>query len=228
MSWSTSPSSALWPGGPPLDRVFASASHIRILRALDLLWSAQAVPTRRLAAWASVSPPRAGEVLKQLCDLGLVHSWWGRNHSLHRPRRTHELWDLLSPLFRWEEQADERLRHTVGSALDPVGDLISVAVLVGAELIVVREATTDPRLEDQISIAENLARDRFGIPLRAVVSTPSAAAMAHRKRSERWVAAYREGVPVMGSWDRVKPRRRGGGPGSDRGPGGPSTRTGAG
>jgi hypothetical protein len=228
MSSNTTPASDLWPGGHPLDRVFGSPSHVRVLRALDDLRADEALTARRIALLAAVSHPRAGKILKELGTMGLTRSWWGRNHSTHRPNRRHELWSLLSSIFDWERQAGDHVLHAVRSTLEPVSDLISVATVVRGELIVVRHHRVDPRLKDQVAIARNLVLDRFGIHLLPVVASVRAVRLALRRRADRWTVAYWEGLPLLGSWDDVSSPRRGGGTGSGPGPGGPSTRTGAG
>src|ERR1700694_1597145 len=86
----------------PLDDVFASSSHVRVLRALFALPSGMGRSGRDLARRGSVSHPRANQVLADLSEQGLVEVQRLPRTDLYRLNRHHALAKPLGELFELE------------------------------------------------------------------------------------------------------------------------------
>src|SRR5438477_12518388 len=101
----------------PLDDVFASASHIRLLRALFGLPSGMGRSGRDLARRAGVSHPRANQVLADLSEQGLAEVQRLPRTDLYRVNRQHALAEALRDFFELEPKLKFDLLALVASEL---------------------------------------------------------------------------------------------------------------
>src|SRR6266550_2923476 len=86
----------------PLNDVFASGTHVKVLRALHALPTDLAVSGRDLARRAAVSHPRATKVLADLAEQGVVEVQRLPRTDLYRLNRDHALAVALAELFARE------------------------------------------------------------------------------------------------------------------------------
>jgi predicted nucleotidyltransferase len=195
----------------PLDDIFASASHVRLLRALFLLPTDMGTSGRDLARRAGVSHPRANQVLADLAEQGLVAVQRLPRTDLYRPNRHHALAESLSKLFELEPKLKFQLLSLVagelkarrlpvkearifGSAargvMKPTSD-VDLALVTSRESLVTVEAAAQ-------EIAEE-ARERFGTRLNVLVGSPSLEVLSKGRQAREgvWQAIEREGIDVF-------------------------------
>lgn len=91
----------------PLDEVFASRSHVRILRVLVTLDRHINLTGRDAAKRAGVAPGRALAVLRHLGRMGVVADTVTLTHTIYRLADKRPIAPALRALFLWERE--ERL-----------------------------------------------------------------------------------------------------------------------
>jgi predicted nucleotidyltransferase len=100
-----------------LDDLFATGSHIRVLRALDALPSGVGVSGRELARRARVSPPTAREALASLVTQGVVRVARSLQTASYRFNSEHVLVGVIHELFERERAIPRDLEREVTVAL---------------------------------------------------------------------------------------------------------------
>jgi predicted nucleotidyltransferase len=195
----------------PLDDVFASTSHVRLLRALLGLPSGMGRSGRDLARRAGVSHPRANQVLADFSEQGLVDVQRLPRTDLYRINRQHALAGPLGELFELEPKLKFELLYLLASELKarhlPVKEArifgsaargamaarsdVDVALVTSRESVALVEAAAQ-------EIAE-LARERFGTRLNVLVGSPSLEILSKSRRAGHsvWQAIEREGLDVL-------------------------------
>jgi predicted nucleotidyltransferase len=195
----------------PFDDIFASASHVRVLRALFGLPSGMGRSGRDLARRAGVSHPRANQVLADLSEQGLVEVQRLPRTDLYRVNRLHALAEPLGELFELEPKLKLELLSLVASELKarhlPVrearifGSAVRGAMArtsdVDLALVTSRESVTAVEAAAQ-QIAET-ARERFGTRLNVLVGSPSLEKLSKSRHDGHgvWKAIEREGLDVF-------------------------------
>jgi predicted nucleotidyltransferase len=195
----------------PLDDIFASASHVRLLRALFGLPSGMGRSGRDLARRAGVSHPRANQVLADLSDQGLADVQRLPRTDLYRVNRHHALAEPLGELFELEPKLKFDLISLVASELKvrhlPVkearifGSAARGAMAPGSDvdlaLVTSRESVAAVEAAAQ-EIAEK-ARERFGTRLNVLVGSPSLERLSMSRHAGHgvWQAIEREGLDVF-------------------------------
>jgi predicted nucleotidyltransferase len=195
----------------PLDHVFASSSHVRVLRALFGLPSDMGRSGRDLARRAGVSHPRANKVLADLAEGGLVKIQRLPRTDLYRLNRHHALAEPLAKLFEFEPKLKFELLALVarelkvrrlpvkearifGSAargeMTPTSD-VDLALITSRENVTAVEAAAQ-------EIAEAV-RERFGTRLNVLVGSPSLQSLSKGRQAGHgvWQAIEREGLDVV-------------------------------
>jgi predicted nucleotidyltransferase len=195
----------------PLDDIFASASHVRLLRALFSLPSDMATSGRDLARRAGVSHPRANQVLADLAEQGLVVVQRLPRSGLYRANRHHALAESLGKLFELEPKLKFELLSLLArelkarrlpviearifgsaarGAMRPMSD-VDLALVTSRESVAAVEAAAQ-------EIAEK-ARERFGTRLNVLVGSPSLERLSKSRRVRQgvWQAIEREGIDVF-------------------------------
>jgi predicted nucleotidyltransferase len=195
----------------PLDDVFASASHVRLLRALFGLPSGMGRSGRDLARRAGVSHPRANQVLADLSDQGLAQVQRLPRTDLYSVNRHHALAKALGELFELEPKLKFDLLSLVASELKvrhlPVkearifGSAARGAMAPGSDvdlaLVTSRESVAAVEAAAQ-EIAEQ-ARERFGTRLNVLVGSPSLERLSTSRQAGHgvWQAIERDGLDVF-------------------------------
>lgn len=138
----------------PLDDVFATGSHIQVLRALVDLPDGLTVSGRDIARRAGVSQPTAAEVLRALEAQGLVIVGRRPRAAYYRLNAEHVLAPLLSAIFVAERQARADLERRIADGLAGLRD-VEAAYLFGSA------ARGDMRPDSDIDVA---IKSRHEIP----------------------------------------------------------------
>ena len=195
----------------PLDDVFASASHVRLLRALYALPSEMGRSGRDLARRANVSHPRANQVLADLADQGLVTVERFPRTDLYRPNRHHVLAEPLSKLFELEPKLKSELLSVVARELKARRLPVKQARIFGSAARDAMARTSDVDLalvtsRESVAAVETAAQEiaeavrmRFGTRLNVLVGSPprKGSGKARQSRQGVWEAIDREGIDVL-------------------------------
>ena len=115
----------------PFDDVFATGSHVRVLRALVELPDGLTVSGRDIARRAGVSQPTAAEVLRALEDQGLLIVGRRPRAAYYRLNPEHVLAPLLSEIFVQERQTRSDLEGRIADGLAGIRD-VEEAYLFGS------------------------------------------------------------------------------------------------
>jgi MarR family protein len=91
-------------GDRPLDELFASRSHVRILRVLSLLGDDINLTGRDVARRAEISHGRAQEVLVELVKAGVVTKYSEATWTIYEMSRVSPLAPLVRSVFERERQ----------------------------------------------------------------------------------------------------------------------------
>lgn len=197
--------------GNPLDDVFSSTSHVKLLRALFALPSDMARSGRDLARRAGVSHPRATQVLGELADQGLVTVERLPGTDLYRANHQHVLAGPLSELFKLEPKLKFELLSLLARELKARRLPVKQARIFGSAARGAMAATSDVDLAlitspNSVAAVEaagqeiaEVVRDRFGTRLNILVGSPSLESLSKGRRTGHgvWQAIEREGVDVL-------------------------------
>lgn len=195
----------------PLDETFASASHVRMLRALFGLPADMGRSGRDLARRAAMSHPRANQVLAQLAEQGLVKVERLPRTDLYRLNRQHVLAAPLSMLFEFEPKLKIELRSLVAREIRARGLPVKQARIFGSAARGGMSAGSDVDLalvtsRDKVEAVEaaaqeiaEIARARFGTRINVLVGSPSLESLTKSRQARRavWQAIEREGIDVL-------------------------------
>lgn len=195
----------------PLNDIFASASHVKVLRALFSLPSDMATSGRDLARRSGVSHPRANQVLVDLAEQGVVVVQRLPRTDLYQPNRHHVLAQSLGELFELEPKLKFQLLLLVAGELKARRLPVKEARIFGSAargemkpssdvdlaLVTSRENIAGVEAAAQ-EIAEK-ARERFGTRLNVLVGSPSLERLSksRKPRQGTWQAIEREGIDVF-------------------------------
>lgn len=116
----------------PLDDLFATGSHVRVLRALDGLPGNAGVSGRELARRAGVSAPTAREALASMVDQGIVRVTRSLGTAAYRLNPDHVLVALVRDLFARERAAGAELDRDLSEAVRRIGDVEAAYVFGSA------------------------------------------------------------------------------------------------
>jgi predicted nucleotidyltransferase len=195
----------------PLDDIFASASHIRLLRALFALPTDMGTSGRDLARRAGVSHPRANAVLAGLAKQGLVAVQRLPRTDLHRLNRRHAMAEPLGKLFDLEPKLKFELLSLLARELKarklPVnearifGSAARGAMAAGSDvdLALVTSRESVARVEAAAQEIAETVRERFGTRLNVLVGSPSLERLSKGRQTSRavWRAIEHEGIDVQ-------------------------------
>lgn len=195
----------------PLDDLFRSRGHVRVLRALFALPDGLYASAREVARRAGVSHPTASSVLSSLADQGLVRVTRRPRADLFDVNRDHTASAALRPLFDWDRQIGEELLADLRRLIEREAPSVSDAYLFGSAARGEAGPTSDvdialvcpPARADAVEAAmEGVAdavRLRYGLRINALVGTePIESLRAPRSRARRiWRRIAAEGVPFI-------------------------------
>jgi predicted nucleotidyltransferase len=195
----------------PLDDVFASTSHVRLLRALFALPPDMARSGRDLARRAGVSHPRATQVLGDLAEQGLVNVERLPRTDLYRVNRGHALAGPINELFESEPKLKFELFTLVADELKARRLPVKQARIFGSAARGTMTPTSDVDLalvtspgsvaaveSAALEIAETV-RARFGTRLNVLVGSPSLERLSKSRQARQgvWQVIEREGIDVL-------------------------------
>jgi predicted nucleotidyltransferase len=195
----------------PLDDLFSSRSHVRVLRALYELPEGLAVSARDIGRRASVSHPMASRVLASLAEQGLARRARVSRADLFELNSEHVAADALRVLFDWERQVEGHLLAFLREVVDREAPAVSGAYLFGsaargeagprsdvdvAVLCAPRHAEAVEAAMDRVAEA---VRARYGARLNVLMATePLESLLRPGRRGRRlWGRIAAEGVPLI-------------------------------
>jgi predicted nucleotidyltransferase len=195
----------------PLNDIFGSASHVRLLRALFGLPSETGVSGRDLARRAGVSHPRANQVLADLAEQGLVTIHRLPRTDLYRVNRRHALAEPLVKLFDVEPRLKFDLLSVVARELKrrelPVtearifGSAARGTMIAGSDvdLALVTPAKSVAAVEAAAQEIAETVWQRFGMRINVLVGSPSLGSLSKSRRAGQrvWQTIEREGIDVL-------------------------------
>jgi predicted nucleotidyltransferase len=195
----------------PLDDVFGSASHVKLLRALYALPSEMGTSGRDLARRAGVSHPRAHQVLADLAEQGLVVVQRVPRTDLYRVNQHHALTKPLTKLFELEPELKFELLALIARELKARRLPVTEARIFGSaarggmaptsdvDLALVTKRQSVAAVEAAAQEIAETARERFGARLNVLVGSPSLDRLSKSRQPKQgvWQAIEREGIDVL-------------------------------
>lgn len=195
----------------PLDDVLASASHLKVLRALFAIPNGLERSGRDVARRAGISHPRANQVLADLAAQGLVEIVRQPKTDLYQLNIQHALVVPLGKLFEFEARLKLDLFSLVARELKARNLPVSTARVFGSavrgtmepgsdvDLALVTSPASVERVEAEAQEIVDAVHDRFGTCLNVLVGAPSLEALSKRRGGGVWRSIDREGVDVISS-----------------------------
>lgn len=196
--------------GRPLDDLFRSRSHIRVLRALDALPPGLAVSARDLARRSGLSHPTASSVLRFLSHQGLVLARRAPHADAFELNRAHVLTPKLMALFEWERQLRGELVAFLCREITRHTHAVSAAYLFGSavgnemaaasdiDVAIVCPTGKEEDVEAAMEPVATAVRNRFGNHLNAIIrSSPVGPTGRPGKGHRLWARIVSEGIPVI-------------------------------
>lgn len=193
----------------PLDDVFKTSSHVRVLRALWTLPAGLPVSGREIARRAGVSHPTASSVLSSLATVGIVSMRRMAHADAYALNEGHVLFRPLELLVRWERQA---LGEVVAFLADQLREIdgVKAAYLFGSaargdmtpssdlDLAVIANKGAS-RIESDLQPVVDAVRRKFGNRLSPIVGAGSLASLSAQSHSgsELWKRIAAHGIPVL-------------------------------
>lgn len=195
----------------PLNDVFGSGSHVKLLRALFGLPSEIGVSGRDLSRRAGVSHPRANQVLADLAEQGFVTVQRLPRTDLYRVNRRHVLAEPLAKLFVLEPRLKFDLLSVVARELKRRELPVTEARIFGSaargtmntasdvDLALVAPARSVAAVEAAAQEIAETVRQRFGMRINVLVGSPSLDSLSKSRRAGQgvWQTIKREGIDVL-------------------------------
>ena len=195
----------------PLNDIFASGTHVKVLRALHALPTDLAVSGRDLSRRAAASHPRATRVLAELADQGVVAVQHLPRTDLYRLNRNHVLAAALAQLFVRETDLRFELLSLVAKELKRRKLPLAEARIFGStargsttsgsdvDLALVTTRDSVPAVENAAQQIADAVRQRFGMRLNVLVGSPTLNVLSRARRPGRsvWQTIEREGIDVL-------------------------------
>lgn len=195
----------------PLNDIFASGSHVKLLRAICTLPEGLTVSARDLARRARVSHPRASTVLTRLAEEGVATVQRLPRTDLYGLNREHVLAEVLIQVFVRESQLKVELLSFVATEVKRRRLPVTQARVFGSaargdttptsdvDLALVAPRESVPAVEAAAQELAETVRKRFGTHLNVLVGSRSLGALTRSGRPGRrvWQAVEREGIDVL-------------------------------
>ncbi len=195
----------------PLDDLFRSRSHVRVLRTLEQLPDGLTVSAREVARRSGLSHPTALSVLSSLTDQGIVLRRVAPRVDAFELNRQHVLAEKLSVLFHWEGQLRGEFLGFLREEIERRAKAVSAAYLFGSvtrsemmpasdiDLAVVCSPGQAEEIEGAMGGVADAVRYRFGNRLSVIIglSPVEQLGQAGRKGHRLWARILKEGIPVL-------------------------------
>jgi len=195
----------------PLNEVFATGSHVRVLRVLHDLPPGVSLSARQVAVVAGVSHPTVLRVTASLIEQGIVRVARRPRLDRYELEREHLLAPVLAKLFEAEDAALNDVIAFLAHRLGPGAPKVREAYVFGSVARGDSTRTSDLDLalitddggypEDELSSLATDVKARFGFRLEVVVGRRSIEHMseAGRDGDTVWRRIAEEGRPVLSS-----------------------------
>ncbi len=195
----------------PLDDVFATGSHVRVLRALARLPEGFAASAREIARRAGIAHPTALRVLASLLEQGVVFVSRAPRADLYRLNPDHVVAEQLLPLFERETALRDELLAFLRDRIVRHAPFVSAAFLFGSVVEGGRTPHSDIDLaivfppghvgdaEGAMEPIEDATRRRFGNRLSVLLGVGPVQGLTKRGRSgaRLWRSILSSGIPVL-------------------------------
>lgn len=197
----------------PLDDLFRTRSHVRVLRALHELPDGLSVSAREVARRAGVSHPTASEALASLAEQGVVTARRSLRADDFELNGRHLLADQVRRLFESERGLREELIAFLKEAIDAHTDAVEAAFVFGSAA----RGEMEPRSDIDVALvchsgaAQDVSsamrevgdavRGRFGNELNVVLAAGPLEELtkSYRPGNKLWRRILDEGILVLGS-----------------------------
>ena len=195
----------------PLDDLFRSRSHIRVLRALDELPDRLAVSVRDLARRSGLSHPTVSSALKLMLVQGVVLARRSARADAFEVNRQHVLVKKMRRLFEWERSARRQFLHFLQKQIESHGKAVGAAFVFEGATRSEMTATSDVdvaivcppgRVEETEAAMGKVAeavRKRFGNRLSMIIGGSPLEQLGRpgHKGYRLWARILKEGVPLV-------------------------------
>lgn len=181
----------------PLDDIFASRSHVRVLRALLRLPEGFPASGRELARRAGVTHPTSIKALTVLVESGLVTASRGPAGDTYELSRDHLFAGQLADLYRSESGATQNLATFLRDELLALTPKVERATLFGSVVWGDSTPTSD------IDLAVTCARADVGEVEKAVDDLSDAAQQRFGNHVSPLIDARKQ-RPKTGIWKRIE------------------------
>lgn len=193
----------------PLTGLFASRSHVRVLRALGALPDGVDVSAREIGRRAGIAHTTAARVLSELADEGIVLVRLSPAVRYYQLNRDHLLAGPIVDLLTKERQVQSLIADRVRSALKrhrvPVAEAYIFGSAARGELtsasdidvaIVVRAKGPD-QLEAALSRASDDVRRELGNPVQFLIDTSPVGSPKRDGRAGAWREVAERGIKIL-------------------------------
>ncbi len=188
----------------PLDDALASASHVRVIRALLGMPQGLTGSGREIARRAGLSHPTAIKVLRDLGGQGLVRPARSGGAQVFSLNRENLLARPIAELFHSEDAIVSELTEWLRHALAPFSE-VKRAYLFGSAArgemtresdldLAVMTSLPDPDIDERLEPVTAGLRERVGVPVQLVVGSVSRARGAGQRRL--WDRIVKEGIEI--------------------------------
>jgi predicted nucleotidyltransferase len=195
----------------PLDDLFQSRSHVKVLRALNQLPGGIDVSIREVARRAGVSHPTASTILEGLRQQGIVQARRTVLAAEFRLNEDHVMARQLESLFGWERTSLQGLLGFLAEETTQRAPWVDEAYLFGSavrgdmrpdsdvDVALISSSKRAERLNVVMDELSDLAASIFGNRIQATIGTRPVKELAQAgQRSYRlWRTVAKEGVRFL-------------------------------
>lgn len=193
-----------------LDELFATRSHIRVLRALDELPRDLSVSARELARRAGVSHPTASAVLSSLADQGIVIARRSPRADAYELNDNHVAATHVRLLLSFERQLFDDLLNFLRERVTGAARGATAAFVFGSgarraldvdsdiDLAVTCPAHAVDQVREALDLVAEQVRARYGNQLNVLIGSGSVEELRRRRRrgSHLWDQITRDGIDL--------------------------------
>jgi len=161
----------------PLDQIFATRSHVRVLRAMVIKDPGTNVGARDVARLSGVSHPRASQVLRELARAGLVighETRWGTVFELNDEHfLSPQLWALFDDELHVLQEIDGYVRGEARKSRRALRVRIEHGLDRDVEVVLASDRQFGPEDHRWFRDLEDGILHRFGLEVRVAARDPN-------------------------------------------------------